>query len=471
MKRVAVIGAGVAGLACAFRLKELARQGDAALEVTVYDSAARAGGSVATETRDGFVMEKGPDAFISEKPHVMGLCERLAIADRIISTRPENKHVLILKHGRFVKLPEGFYLVAPSRMAALVATPLFSWKGKVRMAAELAVPKRVSDADESVASFIGRRFGAEALDRVGQPMIAGIHSGDPERLSAAWTIPQFRDLESRHGSVIRGLMGRRRKSAAVQNASGARYGLFLSFREGMETLTRSLEHSVCEDLRLNAAVRLDKTAGGWIIRVAGENTAYDAICLASSARAAAKLLRDADVRLSERLSALRFESVLTLNLAYERCRVSHRLEAFGFVAPALEKMPFTACTFSSQKFAGRAPEGYTLLRAFIGGASGRAYFEMDDADLLRTVSRELDGLLGIRAAPLFSLISRHPEAIPQYDVDHRSWLADIEKAFSAHAGLYMTGSSYRGSGISNCVKDADTQAERIYGDLFSKKVF
>lgn len=470
MKRVAIIGAGISGLDCALRLEELRRQKDADLEVTLYESASRTGGTIETEIRDGFVLEKGPDSFISEKPWVLDLCEKLRINAEVLDTQKENRKVFVVKKGRLIALPEGFYLIAPTHLPSLISTPLFSTLGKIRMASEIFIRKRSSDADESISSFIRRRFGKEALERVGQPMIAGIHSGDPDRLSLLASMPKFVELERRYGSVIRGLMKNRRNDPAMRKVNGPRYGLFLSFNRGMETLVRSISKKLPkETLRLNCRVQIEgrDSLGKWVLLDQdGRRQFFDTVCLSVGARQAAALLRDFDLSFSDKLGSLHFESVATLNLAYKRIQVSHALDGFGLVVPSIEKKSLTACTFSSQKYANRAPEGYVLLRAFIGGAFGKKFLQMDDEDLKKAVTNDLKKLLGIIGEPHLSCLARYSNSLPQYAVHHKQWVSQIEEGAKRHPGLYLTGASYRGSGITNCVKDAELEADKIYAGLY-----
>lgn len=473
MKRIAIIGAGISGLTCALRLEELRKQNNTDLEIFLYESASRAGGTIETEIRDGFTLEKGPDSFISEKPWVLDLCNKLRINSEILDTQNENRKVLIVKNGKLIALPEGFYLIAPTHLPALAATPLFSALGKIRMASEIFIPKRPSDTDESIASFIRRRFGKEALERVGQPMIAGIHSGDPERLSLLAAMPKFVELERQHGSVIRGLIKNRKNDKAMRKVSGPRYGLFLSFKNGMETLTRSICKKLPEEtLHLNCRIKIEgrDALRKWVLSDQdGQTQAFDAICLSVSAKQAAALLRNVDSAFADQLDRLYFESVATLNLAYKRTQISHKLDSFGFVVPAIEKKSLMACTFASQKYRNRSPEGYVLLRAFVGGAFGKEFLQMEDKDLKEAVTHDLKTLLGISGEPSLHCMARHTNALPQYTVNHKLWLSEIEERAKKHPDLYLTGASYRGTGITNCVKDAELEADKMYKDLYEEK--
>jgi protoporphyrinogen/coproporphyrinogen III oxidase len=460
-KTVAVVGGGIAGLACTNRLLELCERNRLPWNVLLLERGARTGGVVSSEKRDGFLLEKGPDAFIFDKPATLELCARLGLEPSVIGTQPAHRKALVLHKGRLVALPEGFHLIAPSNIPAFLASPLFTPLGKARMLAERWLPRRVPEEDESIASFVRRRFGREALERVGQPMIAGVYSGDPEKLSLHSTMPRFREWEKTHGSVIRAL-GKRKKDAETR---GARYSLFLSLKDGMQGLTDALAARAAGSLRLNFAVdsvSRDAASKKWNVRSEkGENVEADALCLAVSARQASLWLSGVSGALSRMLAEIEYESVATAYFAYEAREVGHPLDAFGFVVPRGQRRALMACTFAHRKFAGRAPEGKALLRAFAGGAYGSELLERSDADVMRTMEKDLKELLGIRGTPIFSTLTRHAASMPQYRVGHGPLLSRIEEAAAAIPGLFLTGSSYRGTGLSDCIRGAEDTAARI----------
>lgn len=463
-KKIAVIGSGVAGLACARRLVELGNEQQKNWRVSLFDGASRPGGTIRTERRDGFLLEKGPDSFLSEKASILELCGRLGLESELIPTQKQARGAFVARKNRLVPLPEGFYLVSPSRVGSFLSTPLFSARGKARMLAEYFLPPQNMDRDESVAGFMRRRFGREALEIVGQPMIAGIHSGDPEKLGMLGTMPRFKELEKSYGSVIRGLRVQRKKAGALREAKGSRYSLFLSFREGMETLSRALAAGIPSDSwNLRTEIHdIRRESGVWKF-TAGDGRCFeaDAICCAASAKKSASLFQNFSPHLSDLLHTLAYESIAVLHLAYRRTDIAHAMSGFGFVVPSVESRSLTACTFACHKFIGRAPEGFALLRAFIGGFAGKKYWEMEDADLTRCVQADLNTLLGIRREPIFTALDRHAQAMPQYGVGHAAWLERVESELSNFPGLFLTGSAYRGTGIPDCAADGERQAMRI----------
>jgi oxygen-dependent protoporphyrinogen oxidase len=373
----------------------------------------------------------------------------------------------VVHGGRLRLLPKGFYLIAPGNIPAFLASPLFSPLGKLRMLAERWVPRSRTGRDESIASFVRRRFGREALERVGQPMIAGVYSGDPEELSLESTMGRFHALEAKYGSVIRGLRKRAEEANVPHDVRGVRYSLFVSFRNGMQTITDALQRRLPAGVLRTGFQTVSVTRAGdpgrWtVLSDKGERVTADVLCLAVSARQAAACLKDASPDLAALLGEITYESVATLNLAFEASGISHPLDGFGFVVPNTEGRPLMACTFVHRKFPGRAPQGQALLRAFVGGAFGRRVFHnLSDAEIEQAVLRDLDGLIGLKAKPLFSVLQRHAQALPQYRVGHRDLLRRIERAAAALPGLVLTGSSYRGSGIPDCVRDAERCAEGL----------
>jgi len=462
VKTVAVIGAGISGLAFAHRLQELADKDGSPLEIAVLEEGSETGGVVSTETRDGFLLENGPDAFLSDSLDMMDLCRELGVEDELIGTQPAHRRTFVVHHGKLHPLPEGFHLIAPKNIPAFLKTSLFSPAGKLRMLAELFVP-RSDQRDESVASFVRRRFGHEALERVGQPMIAGIYSGDPEELSMRSTMSRFCEAEDKHGSVIKGLSAR-------APARGVRYGLFVSFKNGMSTLTDVLASKLpASSLRTGfkaSSVVYDYVQKWWTVTSEeGERIHADAVCLAVPARMAAEWLQEEFPGIARPLSEITYQSVATLNLAFNEGDMTHPLDGFGFVVPRTEKRSLMACTFVHRKFAGRVPQGKILLRAFVGGAFGQDTYSLPDRELENAVLDDLGALLGLRGKPLFSSLRRHSRALPQYRVGHKAILRRIEAEKVHIPHLALTGSSYRGTGIPDCVQDAYLRAERLWGNL------
>lgn len=457
--RVVVVGAGVAGLAAAHRLHELASERRGTIKVTVCDAAWRPGGTVASERTDGFVIEHGADSFLTEKPWAMALCTRLGITGELIGTREGERRTWVVHRSRLHPLPDGFLMLGPTAVLPVLRSELFSWPGKLRMGLDLVLP-RGSGGDESLGSFVRRRLGREALERVADPLVGGIYTADPERLSLAATMPRFLELERRHRSIILGL---RERAAEAAGTAGARYGLFASHARGMGALIDALaERLPRQSLRLGAPVEaLGHVAEGWRVQAGGETLEADAIVVAVPAWMAARLLEPLDARLGAELRAIDYASTATVSLAFPAAAVAGRLPGFGFVVPAIEGRPLIACTFSSRKYAGRAPDDHELLRAYVGGARRPEMAEMPDAPLVATVRDELRLLLGITAEPTLVRVHRHARAMPQYAVGHLDRVADIERRVATVPGLAVAGAAYRGVGIPDCVRSGEAAADAL----------
>jgi oxygen-dependent protoporphyrinogen oxidase len=455
MNRIVIIGGGISGLAAAHRILEL----NQAAHVTILEASNRLGGTIHTEYRGGFLLERGPDSFISEKPQAIALAKRLGLESQLIQTNEEYRRSFIVRDGRLRAVPEGFQLMAPSRMWPFITSDIFSLPGKMRMAADLFLPRKSTNGttDESLASFVRRRLGEEALARMAQPMVGGIYTADPETLSLRATLPRFLDMEQKHRSLILAML--RQGRAAKTGTSGARYSLFLSFDRGMQVLVDALTR-INADFFLNTRVQRVTYDQGWRIYTDKEERfEADAVCLAVPAYVAASLLSDA--RLAEKLRAIKYASTATINFGYRRAAIAHPLNGFGFVVPVIEKRSLIACTFSNVKFSGRAPEGHVLLRAFAGGALQPEIFALDETEMATRVEADLRELLGIREDPCLIEVAKWERSMPQYEVGHLERVSDIEKLAGELPGLALAGNAYRGAGIPDCVRSGEKAAEAM----------
>ncbi|MCS6924790.1 MAG: protoporphyrinogen oxidase [Candidatus Binatia bacterium] len=465
-----IVGGGIAGLAAAYRLGELSREREMPIRCTLLEAGPRLGGVIATEKRDGFLLELGPDSLLSEKPWALALCRRLGLESELIGTRDEHRVTFVVHRGRLEPLPQGFMLLAPTRLAPLLRSRLFSWPGKLRMACELLLPRGPARPDESLAAFVRRRLGREVLERVAQPLVGGIYTADPERLSLAATMPRFLQLEREHRSIIAALWRASRAAQDTKGTSGARWSLFVTLREGMQQFVDTLAARLLSvTVRYGCAVTgVRRASDGWLVECEdGSVWQADGVILATPAFRTAQIVQGVDGQLADRLATISYSSAATVNLAYRREQVHHPLNGFGFVVPHIEQRAIIAGSFSSVKYAGRAPEGFVLLRAFVGGALQEDLYALDDEDMEGIVRREFAQLLGVRGEPLFVRIARYPRSMPQYLVGHLELVSEIEKRVTRHPGMALAGNAYRGVGMADCVRSGEAAAEAVFAHLWA----
>lgn len=457
--RAVIIGGGLTGLVAAYRLTR-----EPGVSVTLLEGKDRLGGAIWSQRRDGFLVEGGADSFITNKPWAVELCRELGL--ELIGTAEHPRKSFVLSRGRLAPVPDGFALMAPNRLGPLLSSPILSWKGKLRVLLDLVLPRRAESGDESLASFVRRRLGREALDRLVQPLVGGIYTADPNELSLAATLPQFLEMEREHGSLIRAALRKRRKGAA-EEASGARYGLFATPVGGMGSLISALAQALpAGTIRAGTPVR--RVAAGepggarWRVELLdGPPLEADAVLVATEPHAAARLADGFDEDLAAKLRGIPHASSAIVCFGYRREQVAHPLDGFGVVIPAIEGRRILAASFTSVKLPSRAPEGSVLMRIFVGGAMQPELFELDDEAIVRLAREEIEPLLGIKGGPTLVEVSRHPRAMPQYTLGHRDRVAAIRDREARHSGFVLAGNAYDGVGVPDCVRAGNLAAIRV----------
>ncbi len=475
MKHVIIIGGGITGLAAAYAIEErqalestgAAQPDEPPIQCTLLEASPRLGGSIQTEQVGGFVIEAGPDSFLSTKPWALDLCRRLGLTDRLVGTNRDQRAIFVYGGGRLHPLPEGLVLLAPARVGAFLRSSLLSPWGKARMALEVAVPRRQDGEDESLGAFVRRRFGREVLDKLVEPLFAGIYAGHPDQLSLRSVFSGFAELEQMHRSLILGVAATRRR--AMPSASG--WTTFVTFKGGMQELVQAITGRLSRvSVQTGTPVRTVRMiqpgadrAPRYEVRLAGGRILQaDAVILTTPAYLAAEMVEDLDRLLAKQLWAIPYASTATVSLAYRRVGFRHSLNGFGFVVPRVEGRRILACTWTSTKFPHRAPPDHVLLRCFIGGAGGEVLAAQDDRAMLLMVREELRATMGIMNEPVLTRISRWPEANPQYLVGHGERLAAIDEALGRQPGLFLAGSAYRGVGIPDCIHQGSLAADRAW---------
>ncbi len=519
MTRIAVIGGGISGLAAAHRLVELntgrfkTREGDApaeppqretsglsgsagaspsqlhgvettstdaggrgkaerapegrSVQVTLFESRARLGGVIGTERIGDYLVERGADSFITVKPWALNLCRRLGLEQRLISTEPASRRSLVLCKGKPVEVPDGFLLMAPAKIWPVLSSPLLSPFGKLRMGLEYFIPRRKAGAsDETLASFVRRRFGREVFDRIVQPLVGGIYTADPEKLSLRATLPRFLDWERDFGSLIRAARREQGQRTAPKGESGARYGMFATLVGGMAELFDALiaRISTSAEIRMKTrvvAIKPSPAGTGYELSFdSGASETFDAVVLAIPAYRVAALVEPFDQSLAAMLNSIEYASSAIVVTGHKLADIRHPLDAAGLVIPAVEKRQILSVSFSSRKFAGRAPEGRVILRTFVGGALQPELFEKSDEELIALVRRELSELLGVGGEAEFAIVARYERAMPQYHVGHLDRLAQINDRLSRHPRLALAGNAFEGVGVPDCIHSGEQGAER-----------
>ncbi len=464
MHDVVIIGGGIAGLATAYRL-QAAAAADQPIRYRLIERSPRFGGKIATERIQGFVIEGGPDSVIPQKPWALELMRELRLGERLMPSNDDRSGLWVLHQGRPEPLPAGLALLCPESWGEFFHSPLLSGREKARFALERLVPRRRGGGDESVADFVRRRLGSGALWGLAEPVLAHVYASDLERMSLRASYPQLAEMESRYGSLHRGVAALRAKNRSAGDAKSA---MFWTLRDGMEEMVASLIERLDPALLVagRRAVSLSRTEDGWAVDLDG-GSALEArsVVLATPAEAAAVLIAGSGAtHLAEVLWRIRCVSMASVSLGYRAADVEGLPGGFGFFVPRRESRQVLAGSWTSTKFDHRAPEGFALLRIFLGGASGNAeqterVLELDDDALVSAVREDLRSMMGLAARPTLARVTRWPRGYPQYDVGHLERVRDLEAALPP--GLFVAGSAYHGIGLPDCVRSGTRAADRI----------
>ena len=477
LHRIAVVGGGISGLTAAYTIAQ-ARGRGAPVSEFLIEADTRLGGVVRTEQLEGFVLEGGPDSFISEKPEAAALCRELGLGKSLIGSNDEGRQTYILYKGNLVPLPEGLMLLAPTRIWPFLNSPLLPLSSKLMVATEWFVtPTKPRDHDESIATFVRRHFGKAMLENIVDPLLAGVYGGDSKSLSVQSVLPRFREMENRHGSLIRGAMVARREwKKAMKKKSRLRTpgagdkvitSLFMTLKDGLGDLTKALEARL-EPERVHLGQRvvsIERTERHWKspyrIRCEGNQTfEADAVILALPVHACANFFAFLKENLADAFRAVPYSSAITVNLGFDEEVAAGLPPGFGFLVPSKERSRLLACTFVHNKFPNRAPEGKALLRCFLGGTRDPEILDLSNNEIILLVRRELREILGVESLPLFSLISRWPSAMAQYNVGHEDRLTRIASVIEKYPRLYLAGNAYSGIGISDCIRSGRAAARQ-----------
>jgi len=463
--KVAVIGAGVAGLAVAWRLEHPDDPRATTPRTTVIEAAPRVGGNLRTEREEPFRVEWGPNGFLDSEPATLELARAAGLGDELLRSSDAARRRFLFLRGKLREIP-----TTPGRF---LACDLFSTRAKLRILGELVVPGRKDlgqaaarpETDETVWQFGARRLGAEFADTMLDPMVRGITGGECRRVSLAAAFPRMVELEQQHGGLFRAMMAlgrQRRREQKRAGGTGGPTGVLTSFRTGMQALPEALAAGLKgEVLTGHPVTRLEAGPEGWLVhggeRVLGP---FDAVVDTAPAHAAAHYHPDAEAR--ELLASIRYNPLVVVGVALRREDVVHPLDGFGMLTPSTEGRPLLGVLWTSSIWQHRAPAGTVLLRAMAGEPS---WLELDDAEIVRRTTDELAAIYGLRGRPQRTWVFRHPRAIAEYEVGHLARLARLEERLARTPGLFVTGSAYRGIAVNACLKESGPTADRVRDHL------
>jgi len=464
--RLLIIGGGIAGLSAAY----YAEKNIPDATVTLVESDSHWGGKITTDRvsfDDGqFIIEGGPDTFLASKPWGVALCKELGLSERLNGTNPNQKNTYVLNKGRLLPLPDGLAMMIPTNIEAILKTRLVSWFGKARMGFDFVQPAKAVNGDESLGTFVSRRLGREAYENLIEPLMSGIYAGDGDQLSLASTFPYLRDLETKYGSLARGALKMRAQSngKAVQGSRSAFLTPTTGLAEIVEALVKHLQSNDVS-LRLNTSVsKISKIDSRYIVKLEDDSSfEFDSVILATPAYVSGTLLASLDPELAATLKSIPYASTATVSLAYRQSDLPRPLDGYGYVIPRREGRKALACTWTSTKFPHRAPEGYALIRVFVGRAGQD--IPWNENELLDLAHEELKLTLGITAETLLSRVFMWDKAMPQYNLGHPEILKRIDTALENLPGLALAGNGYRGIGIPDCIHSGELATEKVTRDL------
>jgi protoporphyrinogen/coproporphyrinogen III oxidase len=470
LKRIAIIGAGVSGLAAATVLQH-AKQAGAELEFTLFDRSDRLGGVMITEQIDGCLIEAGPDSFLSEKTYGADFCKLFGLGDQIIGSNDDERKTYIVVNNRLVAMPDGLMFMVPTKILPTVTTPLFTWGTKLKMGMEFFFRPPATNGDETVGDLVRRHYGQEVVERLADPLLSGVYGGDADSLSVQAVLPRFADMERKYGSLSRGMLAARRKMAEVSRTMGPGYKprpLFSSLKNGMQQLTDAVVAFLPNpSIRTSASVEsISQQLGRWQIVANGSTCDYDGVIIATPAHVAGKVLESTNSDLAAELKSISYSSSVTVAATYNRSDLAHMPPGFGFLVPKTENRRVRALTFVHNKFPHRAPADKGIIRVFLGGLNDEAILALSDEEILNTVRRELNDLTKLTTRPRTERVYRWKKSMAQYSPGHLDRVKRIRASVAAYPGLALAGNGYQGIGVPDCIASGLLAANSLL-DQFS----
>lgn len=485
MTHIVVIGAGVAGLGAAYKLKRAADQG-LDITYTVIEKSDRVGGQLWTEraidvdSGQQYVADGGSDSFLTEKPAVHRVARLLGIDAAITGTNDDNKRTFIVKHGKLVEMPDGIMMFAPTKIVPMATTSLYSWPAKFRMALDVVMPpKKQPDnklVDESVESLVVRRLGRECLDRLAEAIVGGVNGSDPKTMSVLATYPMLLSMEQEHGSLIKGFMAQRKKVEAMKKKYPPKPGtkrrtFFSSFTNGLGSFTDALADAVGRDKILTGrsadSVKHNDSSTYEVHLSDGTLITCDGVICACEAWVTSQLIGELSPSASKVLDTIPHSSCATIILGYDKHDVTIDERWHGVLTPAIEERKVTGISLISSKWEGRTPDGKLLLRGFVGGPRDPEIVNHSDEELIELVRENYAELLGVpmSAQPTFQQVFRFPRSMPQYTVGHLDRMAELTGYVQDITGVALAGAAYTGVGVPNCLESGEKAVSKVLRDF------
>jgi protoporphyrinogen/coproporphyrinogen III oxidase len=462
VKRIAIVGGGIAGLTTAYELAKLAHSGTP-VEAVLFESTHHLGGIVETVREGGFILECGPDAWVTEKPWARTLVEKLGLSGEIISSNDATRKTYVLLDGRLQAMPDGMRMMVPTDLTALDASDLFSPEAKQAFHNE---PNRADELkstaphqDESVATFVHRHFGDEVLEKIGAPLLSGVFGGDVTKLSVRAVMAPFVAMEREHGSLIAAAQAR-----AAANSNPA--AIFTTLRSGLGTLIDRLIAAIPANwIRLGDAVQyLSREDDCWLIGTGKEIERFDAVMMAAPVDTARTLIEPIDPQAAH-LMTMEASSSVVVAFGFADAPSLSLPPGFGFLVPPGSNNLLLACTFMDQKFPDRVPPNGRILRAFFGGTAAERLMRCGNDETAAVARLELARILGPLPEPQITVVRRWPNSLPQYAVGHLERMAELDQRISSLRGLWLLGNGYRGVGLPDLIRDAQAAAHSATENL------
>lgn len=464
-REVVIIGGGLTGLSTAFYIKRMYQNKGVTPNITIVEASNRLGGKIESLHKEGFVIEKGPDSFLARKTAMIELAKELEIDHELVSMNPNAKKTYIVKNRKLHPMPAGLVLGIPTQLSPFLSTGLISWQGKLRALMDFILPRRSETTDESLGNFISRRLGSEVLQSLTEPLLAGIYAGNTHHLSLQATFPQFGVMEQKYGSLIKGMSTG--KKTPVEAHTGEKRSMFLTFRQGLQSLIHALIHDLADtNIRLETkATTIHELETGYLIDIdQGEAIYGDDVVITTPAFAASSLLQPyIDVK---PLDDINYVSVANVVLAFDKKDLQGLFDGSGFLVPRMEGLNITACTWTGVKWLHTSPDDKMLLRCYIGRSGNEENVFLPDEQLIALVRGDLKELMNITAEPLFAEITRLPHSMPQYPVGHVEETAKLRKELSSRLpSVYITGAAFDGVGLPDCIRQGKELAQQMASHL------